>query len=236
MEYTYLDKNTAEVRQELTEAATAAGYDPAGITLMAAIKSADVEEINYLHRHLGIHEVGENRVQQLLERYDRLDRAGMRIHFIGTLQTNKVKYIIDRVDMIQSLDREALAVEIARRAEAAGRRMPVLVQVNIGRESQKAGIDEEALVPFIEKCAAMPGLQVEGLMAIMPFVDDPETIRPLFRRMRGWFERLRDADMANVNMNVLSMGMSGDCLVAAEEGATMVRIGRGIFGARNYNI
>jgi len=114
--------------------------------------------------------------------------------------------------------------------------MPVLVQVNIGKEPQKSGIDEEQLMPFIERCAPLPGIKIEGLMAIMPIADDPEAIRPLFRRMRAWFERLRDADIAGVDMHVLSMGMSDDCIVAAEEGSTMVRLGRALFGARPAKI
>ena len=183
----------------------------------------------------GIRTLGENRVQEVLGKIDQLN-PGFDIHLIGQLQTNKVKPIIDKVSMIQSLDRDALAQEISRRAEAAGRRMPVLVQVNIGKEPQKSGIDEEELLPFVKRCAELPGLKIEGLMAIMPIADDPETIRPLFRRMRAWFERLRDADMPGVDMRVLSMGMSDDCIVAAEEGATMVRLGRALFGARPIKI
>lgn len=183
----------------------------------------------------GIRTLGENRVQEVLAKIDQLN-PGFDIHLIGQLQTNKVKAIIDKVSMIQSLDRDALAMEISRRAVMAKRVMPVLVQVNIGQEAQKSGIDESELMPFIQRCAELPGLKIEGLMAIMPLVDDPETIRPLFRRMRNWFERLRDADVPGVDMHVLSMGMSGDCVVAAEEGATMVRLGRALFGARPMKV
>jgi len=183
----------------------------------------------------GIRTLGENRVQEVLGKIDALN-PGFDIHLIGQLQTNKVKPIIDKVAMIQSLDRDSLAQEISRRAEAIGKQMPVLVQVNIGKEPQKSGIDEEQLMPFIERCAPLPGIKIEGLMAIMPIADDPEAIRPLFRRMRAWFERLRDADIAGVDMHVLSMGMSDDCIVAAEEGSTMVRLGRALFGARPAKI
>ncbi|MBE5772660.1 MAG: YggS family pyridoxal phosphate-dependent enzyme [Clostridiales bacterium] len=179
----------------------------------------------------GIRTLGENRVQEVLAKIDQLDPR-FDIHLIGQLQTNKVKPIIDKVAMIQSLDRDSLALEISRRAEAIGRRMPVLVQVNIGREVQKSGVDEEELLSFIKRSADLPGIKIEGLMAIMPIADDPESIRPLFRRMREWFERLRDADIPGVDMHVLSMGMSDDCIVAAEEGSTMVRLGRALFGAR----
>ena len=110
--------------------------------------------------------------------------------------------------------------------------MPVLVQVNIAREPQKAGVDEDDLIPFLRRCAELPGLSVQGLMAIMPIADDPEEVRPLFRQMRRWFDRLREMDLPGVRMDILSMGMSDDCIVAAEEGATMVRLGRALFGAR----
>ena len=205
-----------------------------GAEICGVSKTIDPETINMAWDG-GIRTLGENRVQELMGKIDRLN-PDYRIHLIGQLQTNKVKYIIDRVDMIQSVDREALADEIDRRATAAGRVMPVLVQVNIAREPQKAGIDEEALLPFIERLSGMPGLRVEGLMAIMPIADDPEDVRPYFRRMREWFDRLRDMDIPNVSMNTLSMGMSDDCLVACQEGATMVRLGRALFGERNYTI
>ena len=110
--------------------------------------------------------------------------------------------------------------------------MPVLVQVNIARETQKAGVMEEELLPFIQNLVQLPGVKVEGLMAIMPIAGEPESVRPYFRRMREWFERLRDMELPGVDMHILSMGMSDDCIVAAEEGATMVRLGRALFGAR----
>ena len=205
-----------------------------GAEICGVSKTVDPETINMAWDG-GIRILGENRVQELMGKIDLLN-PDYKIHLIGQLQTNKVKYIIDRVDMIQSLDRQALADEINRRAVGAGRVMPVLVQVNIAREPQKAGIDEEALLPFLRGLSEMQGLRVEGLMAIMPIADDPEDVRPFFRRMREWFDRLRDMAIPNVNMNVLSMGMSDDCLVACQEGATMVRLGRALFGERHYNM
>ena len=201
-----------------------------GAEICAVSKTVDPETVN-LAWEGGIRTLGENRVQELLGKIDRLN-PGFRIHLIGRLQTNKVKYIVDRVAMVQSLDREALALELSRRAVAAGVEMPALVQVNIAREPQKAGIDEDALLPFLRQCGALPGLKVRGLMAIMPIADDPEDVRPYFRRMREWFDRLRDMDIPGVEMRTLSMGMSDDCVVAAQEGATMVRLGRALFGAR----
>lgn len=218
--------NIAEWRERIGEASAKWG----GAEICGVSKTVDPETINMAWDG-GIRTLGENRVQELVGKLDRLNPA-FEIHLIGQLQTNKVKTAIDKVAMIQSLDREALALEISRRAVAAGRVMPVLVQVNIAREPQKAGIDEELLLPFLQQCAQLPGLRVEGLMAIMPIADDPEDVRPYFRRMREWFDRLRDMDLPGVQMRTLSMGMSDDAVVAAQEGATMVRLGRALFGAR----
>lgn len=222
--------NIRDWQQKIGEASAKWG----GAEICGVSKTVDPDTINMAWAG-GIRTLGENRVQELLSKIDRLN-PDYRIHLIGQLQTNKVKYIIDRVDMIQSVDREGLADEIDRRAQKAGLVMPVLVQVNIARETQKAGIDEEQLLPFLRRLSEMPGLKVEGLMAIMPIAEDPEAVRPYFRRMREWFDRLRDMDIPNIHMNTLSMGMSDDCLVACQEGATMVRLGRALFGARNYNI
>lgn len=201
-----------------------------GAQICAVTKTQSAETINIAWEG-GLRTIGENRVQELMEKCDALNPA-FSVHLIGGLQTNKVKYIIDRVDMVQSLDRDALAEEISRRAAAKGKTMRALVQVNIAREPQKGGIDEEELEAFIRRCAPLEGLKICGLMAIMPLTDEPEQLRPYFRRMRAWFDRLRDANIENTSMDVLSMGMSGDCIVAAQEGATMVRLGRALFGAR----
>ena len=201
-----------------------------GAQICAVTKTRDADEIN-LAWDAGIRTIGENRVQELMGKIDHLN-PNFQVHLIGTLQTNKVKYIIDRVDMVQSLDRDALADELSRRAEAIHRVMDVLVQVNIAQEPQKGGIAEEELPAFLRRCAALPGIRVRGLMAIMPLVDDPEEVRPYFKRMRTWFDRLRQENIENISMDILSMGMSGDCIVAAQEGATMVRLGRALFGAR----
>ena len=218
--------NIARWQQRIGEASARWG----GATICGVSKTIDPETINMAWDG-GIRILGENRVQELVDKQDRLN-PGFEIHLIGRLQTNKVKAAVERVAMIQSLDREALALEISRRAEALGRVMPVLVQVNIAREPQKAGVDEDALMPFLRQCAALPGLSVQGLMAIMPIADDPEDVRPLFRRMRVWFDHLREMDLPGIGMQTLSMGMSDDCVVAAEEGATMVRLGRALFGER----
>ena len=230
MNYTYIDYNLARVKADLKGACEAGGYDPEEVLLTAAIKSADVEEINYLHRVLGVHHVGENRVQQLLECYDQLDREGLSIHFIGTLQTNKVKYIIDKVDMIQSLDSEKLAREIEKQAAKAGRVMDVLIEINSGSEISKSGVKPEDARDFAHRVVSgdFPHLRLRGFMTMAPKSTEAE-YRAIFGRVRELCRSIwAELPMADVRME-LSMGMSESYIPAAAEGATMVRVGRGLF-------
>lgn len=205
-----------------------------GVEICAVTKTMDAATANLAYE-AGILTIGENRVQEVVEKLPDL-HPDYRIHLIGQLQTNKVKYIINSVSMIQSLDRDSLALEIDRQAKKAGVVMPVLVQVNIAKEPQKGGISEEELLPFLERVSALQGLSVKGLMAIMPQADNPEDVRPYFRRMREWFDRLKENPVPGVSMEILSMGMSHDCFVAAEEGSTMVRLGTALFGKRTANL
>ena len=229
MDYTYIDRNLSRVRADLKAACEAGGYDPEGVILMAAIKSADVEEINYLHTALGVTHVGENRVQQLLERYDKLEREGLSIHFIGSLQTNKVKYIIDKVDMIQSLDSERLAREIEKQAAKVGRVMDVLIEINSGSEISKGGVEPADTEAFARLVAGgdYPHIRLRGFMTMAPKSTEAE-YRAIFGRTRrlceGIWERLGRAEPM-----VMSMGMSESYIPAAAEGSTMVRVGRGLF-------
>ena len=218
--------NIALWQQRIDEAS--AKWGKCEICAVTKTQSADI--INIAHDG-GIKTIGENRVQELVDKYDALNPA-YDVHLIGSLQSNKVKYIMDKVNVIQSLDRISLAEEISRRAAAMNKEMRCLVQVNIAKEPQKGGIDEEQIEEFIRTCARMEGLHISGLMAIMPLTAEPEKLRPYFKRMRAWFDRLRDIQIDNTSMDILSMGMSGDCIVAAQEGATMVRLGRALFGAR----
>ena len=201
-----------------------------GAEICAVTKTHDAATINPAY-DCGIRIIGENRVQELMGKIDQLN-PDFQIHLIGSLQSNKVKYIAERIAMVQSLDRDSLAEELSRRALEHDRVIPALIQVNIAREEQKGGVSEEELPGFLHRCAMLPGIRIDGLMAIMPIAEDPESLRPYFKRMRGWFERFRDEGIENVSMNVLSMGMSSDCIVAAQEGATLVRLGRALFGAR----
>ena len=210
--------------------------------LIAVTKTHPAETILPL-RQLGQMEIGENRVQEIVQKLpllrEREEELGkFQIHLIGQLQTNKVKYIIKDVCLIQSMDRLSLAREIDRRAQACQRVMPVLVQVSPAGEPQKGGIAPEELRAFLREAAAMPGLRVRGLMAVMPDAAGTEKGRvwldTLFSRMRTLFEQIREEGIPGVDMEELSMGMSGDYLLAARHGATMVRVGSAIFGPRAY--
>ena len=222
-----IQRRVAVIRQELAEASD--GRYPAP-RLIAVTKTHSPEEILPL-AEAGVTEIGENRVQELLTKLPELQDT-FQIHLIGRLQRNKVRQIVGNVCMIQSVDSEPLAVEIHNRALAAQRRMPVLVEVSPAGEEQKGGIPFEETEAFLKRIAPLEGLEIRGLMAVMPLTDDEEYLDGLFARMRGLFDRLRGEDLSGVAMEELSMGMSGDYRLAAAHGATMVRVGSAIFGPR----
>ena len=195
--------------------------------LIAVTKYSTPEEILPL-ASIGVTDIGENRVQAIREKLPCLE-GKFSIHLIGHLQSNKVKYIIKDVCMIHSLDHESLAQEIDRQAQKANIRMPVLVQVNIAREPQKGGVEEENLLPFIRGCARLPGLRVKGLMAMMPLGAERDIITGYFSRMRSLLDMCRDEAVQGTDITELSMGMSQDYDLAARCGATMVRIGSALF-------
>ena len=223
-----LAKRLALIREQLDQASVRWGKPP---RIIAVSKTIAAEEINLLAA-LDVLDLGENRVQEIMEKAPML-YPKFRMHLIGRLQTNKVKYIINKVCFIHSLDRMELAQEISRHAQKAGLVMNVLVQVNVAGEAQKGGINSDETERFIRDCALMPGICVRGLMAIMPLTADVETLRPLFREMRSLFDSISQMEIPGVYMEELSMGMSQDYLIAAQEGATMVRIGSALFGARS---
>ena len=201
-----------------------------GVEICAVSKTMPPEDVNAVIA-AGARHIGENRVQELVEKLPQLQK-GPQIHLIGRLQVNKVKYLPGRVDLIQSVDRPELVHEIEKRFGGAGCTARVLLQVSPAKETQKGGVAPEGLFALAEECAKCAHVQVAGLMAVMPAAEDAQSLRPYFRRMREWYEELGRAQLPGVKMEILSMGMSGDCRIAAEEGANMVRIGRGIFGAR----
>ena len=215
------------VRKKLSDASEGR-YPPP--RLIVVTKTHTAEEILPLLR-AGVTEIGENRVQEIVEKRDAL--AGkFSIHLIGSLQTNKVKYIMKDVCLIQSVDRLRLAEEINRQALRQETRMPVLVQVSPVGEEQKGGALPGEVRPLLREISRMEGVSVRGLMAVMPNLRDDAALDPLFARMRQLFEQLREEAIPNVRMEELSMGMSGDCHLAARHGATVVRVGSAIFGPR----
>ena len=222
-----LESRVTRIRQELAEAS--AGRYPAP-KLIAVTKTHTPEEILPL-ADAGITEIGENRVQELMGKLPELQNR-FRVHLIGRLQRNKVKQVIGNVCMIQSVDSEPLATEIHNRALAAGLRMPVLIEVSPAGEEQKGGIPPEETEAFLKRIVPLEGLEIRGLMAVMPLTDDRDYLDGLFTRMRGLFDDLREKDLGGAAMEELSMGMSGDYRLAAAHGATMVRVGSAIFGPR----
>ena len=222
-----LAERVARLRESLAQAARRFSAPP---TLLAVTKQQPPERINLLPA-AGIRQIAESRAQEWRDKSGRL-LPGFELHWIGRLQTNKIKYIIDQVCLVHSLDRAALAEELGRCAQQAGRRVPALVQVNIAGEAQKAGLPPGDLPHFLRQYGGHPGLWLQGLMAIMPEAEDPEMLRPYFRLMRETFESVGAQTIAGVEMRHLSMGMSADYIVAAQEGATIVRVGSAIFGSR----
>lgn len=195
--------------------------------LIAVTKTVEPEVINLL-KPLNILDIGENRAQVAIPKLPEID-PDFRLHWIGRLQTNKVKYIINSVCMLHTLDRLPLAQEVQRRAAECNRTIPALVQVNISGEEQKGGMPPEEVLPFLKQMRSFSNIHIEGLMSIMPAMASPEELTRLFRGMRQLFERLRSEAVDGVEMRELSMGMSGDYAIAAREGATMVRIGTALY-------
>ncbi|MDI9449167.1 MAG: YggS family pyridoxal phosphate-dependent enzyme [Bacillota bacterium] len=220
--------NLNRVRRQIAATALRAGRDPAQVKLVAVTKTVPVEIIREMLT-LGLDSLGENRAQELLSKYKELP-PGVEWHFIGRLQTNKVKKIIDKVSLIHSLDRWSLALEISRAACEKGLTARVLVQVNASGEKTKSGLHLQEVEEFVTEASRLPGLEICGLMTIAPWTENPEDVRPVFRQVRNLSLRLQHNLKAR--MDCLSMGMSGDYEVALEEGANVLRIGTAIFGRR----
>ena len=227
-----LQDNLIQVEQNIEEACRRAGRDRSEVTLIAVSKTKPVETLQEAY-DLGVRVFGENKVQEMADKYEVLPKD-IRWHLIGHLQRNKVKYIIDKAVLIHSVDSLRLAQTIEKEAEKHDLTAHILIEVNVAREESKFGIFPEDLENLVDKIAKLPHIQVDGLMTIAPFVPDPEENRPVFRELRKLSVDISAKKVDNVNMSVLSMGMTNDYQVAIEEGATMVRVGTGIFGARNY--
>ena len=224
-------RNVEAVQEQIGRAAAEAGRDPSEIRLMAVTKTQSAARVNEAIA-AGVTLLGENRAQELLEKYDGYDRAGCGIHFIGHLQSNKVRSIVDKVSMIESVDRLSLAQEISRCAQLHGLVMPVLIEVNIGREQSKSGVLPEALPELLGKVSLLPGLSVRGLMAIPPNIEDTVQKEGYFEQMYRHFIDMKAKKLDNVSMTILSMGLSHDYPLAIRHGSNVVRIGRALFGER----
>lgn len=225
-----LMSNINEVYKNIEKAAKVSGRTPEEITLIAVSKTKPIELLKEAWE-CNIRVFGENKVQEVMDKYENIPDASW--HFIGKLQKNKVKYIVDKVDLIHSLDNISLAEEINKRADKKGIVVNTLVQINIGDEATKSGIHKDELNSFIEKVKEFNNIKICGLMAIPPKCSKEEA-RNYFKEMRKLFDHLKCLEDNSMEMKYLSMGMTGDYEVAIEEGSNMVRVGTGIFGERDY--
>lgn len=221
-----LKNNLLKIRERISEACKKSALLPEDISIVAVTKFIDEEIINEAIS-LGITSIGENRAQEIKRKYPNVNSVSW--NMIGVLQVNKVKMIIDLVDMIQSVDRKKLIDEIDDRAAKIGKCMDILIQVNIAREEQKSGVYVEDLEELVLYASKRPNIKVRGFMAIMPDIEDESLLRNYFRQMKLLFDEYGQKNIENVEMKYLSMGMSGDFELAIEEGANMVRIGSAIF-------
>ena len=226
-------ENLQQVRNNIIKACESVGRNPQEVTLVAVSKTKPTELLQEAY-DADARVFGENKVQEILDKYDRLP-SDIQWHMIGHLQRNKVKYIVDKVSMIHSVDSLRLAETIEQEAAKHHIRVPILVEVNVAEEESKFGLKTDEVLPFIQKAAEFPHLEIKGLMTIAPFVENPEENREIFRKLKKLSVDIAAKNINNITMSVLSMGMTGDYEVAVQEGATMVRVGTGIFGERNYS-
>lgn len=228
-----LADNLSRVQESIHDACRAAGRNPGEVRLLAVTKTVDAARINAAIR-LGVRQIGENRVQEFLGKRDELELDGVSAHLIGHLQTNKVKQIVGKVQMIQSVDSLRVAEAIHRCSEQLGIVTPILIEVNIGGEEVKSGISPLELERLLYEIAPLNGVSVRGLMTVPPILDTEREKREIFSKMYQLFVDMRGKNIDNIVMQELSMGMSGDYREAIMEGSTMVRVGSAIFGDRHY--
>ncbi len=228
-----LEENLAKVKENIKAACERAGRDAGEVTLVAVSKMKPLEDIETLLK-VGQLEYGENYVQELCEKEEHVSRP-VHWHMIGHLQTNKVKYIIDKVVLIHSVDSVHLAKQIEKEAAKKNITAQILLQVNVAEEDTKFGMDTDEVLRMAEEISQFPHVHIRGLMTSAPFVEDPEENRCYFRKLHKLFVDIGEKNIDNVTMDILSMGMTNDYEVAIEEGATMIRVGTGIFGERDYN-
>jgi pyridoxal phosphate enzyme (YggS family) len=229
----YIKENLDRVRENIKKACDKVNKTPEDITLIAVTKTIDESIINESLKY-DITDIGENKVQEVQRKYELITKP-VKWHLIGHLQRNKVKYIIDKVDLIHSVDSERLAEEINKKAMGIDRTMDILIQLNISREETKFGLDRKEFDALILSISKMSNIRVRGLMTMAPYYENSEDARWIFRKMKEIFEELKNNDYNNIKMDYLSMGMTNDYVVAIEEGANVIRVGTGIYGARDYS-
>lgn len=227
-------ENIKTIKENIQTACEKAGRNPDEVTLIAVSKTKPYTAITEALPS-GILDYGENKVQELSEKYEILPKD-IRWHMIGHLQRNKVKYLVGKVTLIHSVDSLRLASQIETEFAKKDQIANILIEVNMANEESKFGVSANETLDLIKEISLLPHIRVQGLMTIAPYTDNPETNREYFAQMKKLSVDIREKNIDNVSMNVLSMGMSGDYQVAIEEGATMVRVGTSIFGERNYNI
>ncbi len=232
LEKNFIQENLSTVQENIAAACAKCHRNPDEITLISVSKTKPVSMLQEAY-DLGVREFGENKVQELCEKYEVLP-DDIHWHLIGHLQRNKVKYVVDKAALIHSVDSIKLAEEIQKEATKKQITASVLLQVNVAKEASKSGFYEEELANAVEKIKSLDRIRIQGLMTIAPFVEDPEENRQFFSRLKQLSVDIKQKNIDNVTMNILSMGMTGDYQVAIEEGATHIRVGTGIFGSRNY--
>lgn len=228
-----IQENLHIVQEKIKNTCKTSNRNPEDVTLIAVSKTKPVSMLEEAYA-CGIRHFGENKVQELCDKYEQLPKD-IKWHLIGHLQRNKVKYIVDKAALIHSVDSLRLAEEIQKEAVKKEVYVPVLIQVNIADEDTKFGFHPDEVIEMVEKIAKFDHISIQGLMTIGPFVENPEENRQIFSQLKKLSVDIISKNIDNVTMSVLSMGMTGDYLVAIEEGATYVRVGTGIFGARDYN-
>lgn len=232
--FTDVEYNYKFIEERIFEAALKSGRKRENITFLAATKTVDVEVINYAVS-LGLKYIGENKVQELLSKYDNYDLDNASLQFIGHLQTNKVRQIVGKVDLIQSVDSVKLAKEISKQSIKNNINTDVLIEVNIGEEESKSGVQADKLYELIDEIKDFENISIKGLMCIPPICDSPQKNLKFFDKMNNIFIDISDKNIDNISMDILSMGMSADYYEAILCGANMVRIGSSLFGARDYS-
>ena len=229
-----IKENIKEVEEKIEAACIRAGRDPKEVTLIAVSKTKPVSDIMEAYEY-GIREYGENKVQEMCDKYEVLGKD-IHWHLIGHLQRNKVKYIVDKAFLIHSVVSLRLAEQISDECTKKNVEANILVQVNVANEDTKFGLKQEETIEMVKEISRFSNVHIKGLMTIAPFTENPEDNRIYFRELKELSLKIKELELENVEMNELSMGMTGDYEVAIEEGATLVRVGTGIFGNRNYNI